>query len=696
MVRNQGNCGSCWAFAAVGTVEAQQKIVSVDPTANLDLSEEILVSGCAADIGSCCGGLHNLALEYIRDHGIPDEGCFPYRDVYCSCEGGMCVAEGAAAGASAKTSKEITSALKHFRDRSVRRKYVELYYRYSSQLMDLLAGEPALKVTATRLLVKYWPTIETMVDGEGDVVLSSEQISEIITFINSVKSALAHREPPNEISPFELVAFLDRLSLELPSFADVSFSQAYKRSIYYRDESVGADSLANTSEGRQCQCQCSYNSNNDCITCSNSACSDRCADWSARVTRIVETNQVAGAEIKAKIIEIGPISAAMAMGDEVGGSFDNQQIYRCGDDSTINHAVVIVGYDDERGTWIVRNSWGEEWEENGYFHVGYGECAIENSGYLYSARGIAGGAGVPNSPMDVAASKCYTDEVLVSWAAPSSGPTPTGYKIFRATTNNPSSAILLGTATASPYHDTTASAGTIYYYWVKAYNSVGDSAFSLGDSGVRDTSPPTITDTPVMSWAVNRAIAIAATITDNVGVQGATLYYRATGAGRYAAVAMTASGSTYTATIPGSAVTTAGLQYYLEARDAANNVAWAPSSALSTPYSVVVGTTVFTDDPLTARSTLIKALHFTELRTAINTLRARYGLPAFGWSTVAPTSGGTVLKAHLTDLRTALDQAYAAAGKTHAAYAEPTITAATTLIKASHLNELRTFIRALE
>jgi hypothetical protein len=38
--------------------------------------------------------------------------------------------------------------------------------------------------------------------------------------------------------------------------------------------------------------------------------------------------------------------------------------------------VVIAGYSDAGGYWIVKNSWGS-WNGDGYFKVGYGECAIE-------------------------------------------------------------------------------------------------------------------------------------------------------------------------------------------------------------------------------------------------------------------------------------------------------------------------------
>jgi len=41
------------------------------------------------------------------------------------------------------------------------------------------------------------------------------------------------------------------------------------------------------------------------------------------------------------------------------------------------HMVTIVGYNDDPGYWIVKNSWGEKWGENGWFRIEYGQNSIE-------------------------------------------------------------------------------------------------------------------------------------------------------------------------------------------------------------------------------------------------------------------------------------------------------------------------------
>lgn len=84
-VRNQGSCGSCWAFAAIGAVEGQINIVRKQANYDVDLSEQHLVSDCCLKCGSCAGGWPDYALAYVRDTGVPDEKCFPYTGKNGAC-----------------------------------------------------------------------------------------------------------------------------------------------------------------------------------------------------------------------------------------------------------------------------------------------------------------------------------------------------------------------------------------------------------------------------------------------------------------------------------------------------------------------------------------------------------------------------------------------------------------------------------
>ncbi len=205
-VRYQGSCGSCWAFAAVGGVEAAINIQNHNPNLDYNLSEQVLVSDCSS-AGSCCGGWHSSALDYAVNPGLPDEACMPYADSSCNCDAG---------------------------------------------------------------------------------------------------------------------------------------------------------------------CQ------------STRTCAQRCSDWSNRSVRIQAYGPVSNnaTAIKQALITYGPLPAAMY----ISGSYvDGNGILRCSDDTRLDHSIVIAGYNDAGGYWIIRNSWGTSWRESGYGKVGYGECNIENYVYYVQA-----------------------------------------------------------------------------------------------------------------------------------------------------------------------------------------------------------------------------------------------------------------------------------------------------------------------
>ncbi len=101
----------------------------------------------------------------------------------------------------------------------------------------------------------------------------------------------------------------------------------------------------------------------------------------------------------------------------------------------------------------------------------------------------------------------------------------------------------------------------------------------------------------------------------------------------------------------------------------------------------------FTDDPLQARTTAIRAVHITELRARVDALRQRFGLERFPW-TNSSLAGVLVRAVHLTELRVALGQVYDEAGRMHPVYTDP-ILGSGAAIKAAHVQDLRAAIAAI-
>jgi hypothetical protein len=80
-VRNQGACGSCWAHAALGVLEAYINLY-YNLLLNYNLSEEELIS-CTSY--GCDGGFEQYAYDYIKTFGVVKEECFPYIAVEQNC-----------------------------------------------------------------------------------------------------------------------------------------------------------------------------------------------------------------------------------------------------------------------------------------------------------------------------------------------------------------------------------------------------------------------------------------------------------------------------------------------------------------------------------------------------------------------------------------------------------------------------------
>ncbi len=74
-IKNQGDCGSCWAFSTIGFLESQSLIVNKKSEI---YSEQQLVDCDHNGDEGCNGGLMQTALKYIQQKGIETEKNYPY------------------------------------------------------------------------------------------------------------------------------------------------------------------------------------------------------------------------------------------------------------------------------------------------------------------------------------------------------------------------------------------------------------------------------------------------------------------------------------------------------------------------------------------------------------------------------------------------------------------------------------------
>ncbi|XP_028837146.1 cathepsin K [Denticeps clupeoides] len=82
-VKNQGSCGSCWAFSSAGALEGQ---LMKTQGKLVDLSPQNLVD-CVKENYGCGGGYMTNAFNYVKNNGgIDSEAAYPYAGINQSCQ----------------------------------------------------------------------------------------------------------------------------------------------------------------------------------------------------------------------------------------------------------------------------------------------------------------------------------------------------------------------------------------------------------------------------------------------------------------------------------------------------------------------------------------------------------------------------------------------------------------------------------
>lgn len=285
----------------------------------------------------------------------------------------------------------------------------------------------------------------------------------------------------------------------------------------------------------------------------------------------------------------------------------------------------------------------------------------------------------PGAPSGLTVTTPSANTAHLEWAA--GIPAGTSYSIYRETGGCPAvaPALIASGITATSYDDTGLSGGTSYKYVVRAVSASGcesgnSACQNIGATGAILPPPPGFTATATSGTVV--AITWGP-------VAGAIAYdvERSVNNATFTPVGIS-SGSVM---IDSGRAPDTSYMYRAFARTS--------TGSLSTSSKDVATTTVFTDNPTVAGTTIIKADHVTQLRTAVNAMLTLAGPGPAAYTDPTITPGTTPIRQlHITQLRTNLDNARSLLGLAAPVYTDPTITGST-LIKSAHVDELRNAVK---
>ena len=137
------------------------------------------------------------------------------------------------------------------------------------------------------------------------------------------------------------------------------------------------------------------------------------------------------------------------------------------------------------------------------------------------------------------------------------------------------------------FFDDTVEPGKVYYYNFTVVKTDLTESEPSGKISLMsmDTMAPNIYHSPVRSGFIGNKIIVSATITDNLAVHSATLYWRIIGENTWHKSEMTGLNSSYSGIVYGEYVTEKGVEYYIDAYD---GVSHTYKGSANTPYQVSV------------------------------------------------------------------------------------------------------------
>ena len=185
-------------------------------------------------------------------------------------------------------------------------------------------------------------------------------------------------------------------------------------------------------------------------------------------------------QIKNAIITYGPVTAGVCVGNAFqayeSGIFSTDETSDCpGSTFRTNHQIILVGWNDAGGYWIMRNSWGSGWGESGYMKIAYNTSRVGEGTSWVTWGGAAPAPFGKSSPAN--ASFGQPGNPVLSWQT-SSGAASYEYCIDTSSNNTCNTSwISTGTSTSVPL--SSLASGT-HSWQVHAINAAGTTEANSG------------------------------------------------------------------------------------------------------------------------------------------------------------------------------------------------------------------------
>lgn len=93
------------------------------------------------------------------------------------------------------------------------------------------------------------------------------------------------------------------------------------------------------------------------------------------------------AALKQAVYDYGPMYVAICAGNNFSAAKAGQVLTKT-DGTNLNHAVTLVGWDDSKGAWLIKNSWGSSYCDKGYVWVQYGVSGVGGAAARYDYKGV--------------------------------------------------------------------------------------------------------------------------------------------------------------------------------------------------------------------------------------------------------------------------------------------------------------------